>query len=151
MRTILTSENGNPLPAIQGFLRRLLETGVVDLLLVPMRTPAGTVTPALVSDPVRLSEADPLAPVMPTNTATLVGRLSYKEPRPRLGAVLRACELRALVELAKMQQASTVDVILIAMDCRDLQRTKIPGDGSKERGNGNCFSKQPPIARHSHR
>ncbi len=117
MRSILPVENQDPLPALQGFLRKMLESRLVDLLLVPMRTSSGTVTPALVSDPALCSYADPLAPVMPVNAATLASKLSYKEPRPRVGAVLRACELRALVELAKMQQACLDDLILIAMDC----------------------------------
>jgi len=35
----------------------------------------------------------------------------------RLGAVLRSCEMRALVELVKLQQASLEGVILIGIDC----------------------------------
>jgi formate dehydrogenase subunit beta len=64
-----------------------------------------------------LQYADPLAPILPVNSATLVGKLSARQPRARVGAVLRACELRALVELVKMQQASLDDLLLIAMDC----------------------------------
>jgi formate dehydrogenase (coenzyme F420) beta subunit len=117
MRTLLPNENRDPLPTLQAFLRKLLEAGLVDLLLVPMTTPTGAVVPALVSDPGLISFADPLAPVMPVNSATLAGKLSFKQPRPRVGAVLRACELRALVELAKMQQACLDDLLLIAVDC----------------------------------
>lgn len=117
MKTILPVENGETLEAIQGFLRGLLETGAVEALLVPMRTPGGAVTPALVSDPDLLAAADPLAPVMPVNAATLAGKLSIREPRAKIGAVLRSCELRALVELVKLQQASLDDLTLIAVDC----------------------------------
>ncbi|MCP4532785.1 MAG: formate dehydrogenase, partial [Delftia sp.] len=77
----------------------------------------GAVTPALVSEPELLAAADPLAPVMPVNAATLAGKLSIREPRAKLGAVLRSCELRALVELVKLQQASLDDLTLIAVDC----------------------------------
>jgi formate dehydrogenase subunit beta len=117
MKTTIPVENGGTLAAVQGFLRGLLEAGVVDALLVPMRTPRGAVTPALVSDAALLSAADPLAPVMPSNAATLAGKLSIREPRARVGAVLRSCELRALVELVKLQQASFDDLTLIAVDC----------------------------------
>jgi formate dehydrogenase subunit beta len=117
MKISIPVEQHNTMAALQGFLARLLESDMFDLLLVPMRTSSGTVTPALVSDPDLLIHADPLAPVLPVNSATLVGNLSHTQPRPRLGAVLRACELRALVELVKMQQANLDDLTLIALDC----------------------------------
>jgi len=117
MRTCIPVENGNTLGAIQAFLRKLLTQAVVDVLLVPMRTPSGSVTPALVSDPRLLSQADPLAPVLPVNAATLAGQVSVRKPRPRVGAVLRSCEARALVELVKLQQASLDDLIIISVDC----------------------------------
>jgi formate dehydrogenase subunit beta len=117
MKTLIPVAEGDIRSALQGFLRLLLENNVVDALLVPMRTPQGAVAPALVMDASLLSEADPLAPVMPGNAATLAGKLSIREPRAKVGAVLRACELRALVELVKLKQASLENLVLIAADC----------------------------------
>jgi formate dehydrogenase subunit beta len=117
MNTIIPVKNGEVLPALRRVLRGLIEIGVVEMLLVPMRTPLGSVTPALVSNPELLDAADPLAPVMPVNGATLAGMLSVREPRTKVGVVLRSCELRALVELIKVQQAHLDDLVLIAVDC----------------------------------
>jgi formate dehydrogenase subunit beta len=117
MKGIIPVQNEDPLSTLQGLLIRLLQEGEVEALLVPMRTPGGSVTPALVSNPELLAAADPLAPVMPVNAATLAGKLSIREPRARIGVVLRACELRALVELAKLQQASLDDLVTIGVDC----------------------------------
>jgi formate dehydrogenase subunit beta len=117
MRAMIPVENGDTLVAVRGFLRGLLEVGTVEALLVPMRTRVGAVTQALVSNPELLPAADPLAPVMPSNAATLAGQLSIREPRAKVGVVLRPCEMRALVELVKLQQASTDDLTLIALDC----------------------------------
>lgn len=117
MRTLIPVENEDALAAIQGFLKQLLEAGVVDALLVPMEAPGGAVTPALVSDPDLLDEANPLAPVMGLNAAPLAGRVSVREPRERVGVVLRSCELRALTELVKLQQASLDDLVTIGIDC----------------------------------
>jgi len=117
MRTLIPVENSDTLAAVRGFLRRLLEGGVVDSLLVPMETPHGAVAPALVSDPALLEHANPLAPVMGVNAARLAGRVSIREPRERVGVVLRPCELRALVELVKLQQASLDDLVTIGFDC----------------------------------
>jgi formate dehydrogenase subunit beta len=117
MRTLIPIENDDPLEAIRCFLKQLLEAAVVDALLVPMETPADTVTPALVADPALLDEANPLAPVMGLNAARLAGKVSIREPRGRIGVVLRPCELRALVELVKLQQASLDDLVTIGVDC----------------------------------
>jgi formate dehydrogenase subunit beta len=117
MRTLIPVEDNGTLAALQGFLKQLLEAGIVDALLVPMETPQGAVTPALVSDPELLDRADPLAPVMGLNAARLAGRVSVREPRERVGVVLRPCELRALVELVKLQQASLDDLVTVGLDC----------------------------------
>jgi formate dehydrogenase subunit beta len=122
MRTLIAVENDDTLAAIRGFLKQLLEAEIVDALLVSMETPAGTITPALVTDPALLDAANPLAPVMGLNAARMAGKVSIREPlgrdtRPRIGVVLRPCELRALVELVKLQQASLDDVVTIGMDC----------------------------------
>jgi formate dehydrogenase subunit beta len=114
---VLPVENNDPTAAVQGFLKRLLEADVVDALLVPMETPAGTITPALVADPDMLDAANPLAPVMGLNAARVAGRVSVREPRGRIGVVLRSCEMRALVELVKLQQASLDDLVTISIDC----------------------------------
>ena len=110
-------ENNDTLAAVRGFLRQLLEAEVVDALLVPMETPAGTITPALVADPDLLDAANPLAPVMGLNAARVAGQVSVREPRGRIGVVLRPCELRALVELVKLKQASLNDMVTIGVDC----------------------------------
>jgi len=115
--TVIPVENNDTLAAVRGFLKRLLETEVVDALLVPMETPAGAITPALVADPDLLDVANPLAPVMGLNAARVAGHVSVREPRGRIGLVLRPCELRALVELIKLKQASLDDVVTIGVDC----------------------------------
>ena len=127
MNASIQVEDGDTLKALQGFLQMLLEIGLVEALLVPLRTPGGTISPALVTDPARLSAADPLAPVLPVNGAALAGRLSFKMPREKIGVVLRACELRALVELTKMQQACLEDLTLIALDCAGTYSVPVYG------------------------
>jgi formate dehydrogenase subunit beta len=117
MRATIAVDDNDTLSAVRGFLKQLLEADVVDALLVSMETPAGTVTPALVAEPDLLDAADPLAPVMGLNAARVVGNVSIREPRGRIGVVLRPCEQRALVELVKLQQASLDDLVTIGVDC----------------------------------
>ena len=117
MNTILPLQNGDPLIALQGFLRQLLETGLVEAIFLPLEVDGGATLPALVTDPAWLDQADPLTPVMPINSARAVSTLTNKQSPARLGVVLRPCEIRALIELVKLQQATLEGVTLIGLDC----------------------------------
>ena len=104
--------------AIERLLKTLLTEGVVDGLLVPLRTLDGrNAVPTLIRDPALLERAAPLAPVLPVNAATELGRITVTGSLGRVGAVLRNCELRTAVELSKVQQVLLDDVLLIGIDC----------------------------------
>jgi formate dehydrogenase subunit beta len=105
------------LKTIQGLLRALLANGAVDGLLVPMALPSGSVAPMLVTDPDALDQADPLAPVLPINAARAASLLTATDQQRTLGLVLRPCEIRALVELVKFQQANLDNALIIGIDC----------------------------------
>lgn len=103
---------------IVGFLASLLEAGVVDALLVPVEVPSGRgVAQTLIRDRSRLEGAVPISPVMPVNSATIVSNLTAEQREGKLGVVLRSCEIRALVELVKLKQASLENVVVIGVDC----------------------------------
>jgi formate dehydrogenase subunit beta len=116
--TLPVGESGI-LESIRSFLTSLLQKGLVDALLVPLELPGGgNVVPTMVSDADRLGAANPLAPVMPVNAARLVSDITILSGSPkRLGVVLNPCELRALVELVKLKQASLDNLLLIGVDC----------------------------------
>ena len=106
------------LETMTAFLRGLLERGVVDALLAPRHTPAGdNVVQTLFTDPAKLEGIDLIAPVLPVNSAKLVSDLTETGAGGRLGVVLRSCEVRALIELVKLKQASLDNVVLIGVDC----------------------------------
>ena len=117
MNTVIPVENEDVLKAVRGFLRSLMASGAVEALFVPLEVSQGFTQPALVTDADRLELANPLAMVMPINNARAVSALTGKHTPKPLGVVLRACELRALIELVKLQQASLENVITIGFDC----------------------------------
>jgi len=123
MRTTISVDNKDVLAAVQSFLRKLLDSGLVDALYIPLESADGTLIPSLVVDPVLLEDANPLAPVMPINGARAVSALTNKGDSFRLGAVLRPCEQRALIELVKLQQASLEKLVLISFDCPGTYET----------------------------
>jgi formate dehydrogenase subunit beta len=124
--TMLPVKEGDVLGALQGFLGALLENQIVDALLVPLEIGQGrSLAQTLVQDPAYLSETNPFSPVMPVNSATLVSQLTGDKPsqltgdKPsqKVGVVLRSCEMRALIELVKLQQANLDNLTIIGVDC----------------------------------
>jgi formate dehydrogenase (coenzyme F420) beta subunit len=110
--------NEGPTAAVRRLLADLLERRVVDAVLVPMVQPQGRhLTHALVSEPAKLAQAQPLAPSMAVNAARLVSKLSIREPSERIAVVLRPCEERALIELVKLHQASLENIYTVVHDC----------------------------------
>ena len=106
------------LVTLRSFLANLLKEGIVDYLLVPQEISNGrTLTQTLVTKPANLGGANPFSPVMPMNSASIVSKLTARKPKKKLGAVLKPCEIRALVELVKLGQASLEHLVIIGTDC----------------------------------
>jgi formate dehydrogenase subunit beta len=106
------------LGALRGFFREILEVDYIKAILIPQHLPMKTmVMPTLVADPDQLDGVDPLAPAFPLNAAKIVSRLTRKPIGSKVAVVLRPCEIRAFVELVKLKQGRTDDVVLIGMDC----------------------------------
>jgi len=118
-RAILEVSEGQAEVALRAFLKQLLDNNVVEALLVPQVVEGGkNVAQGLVTAGDSLDRADPLAPVMPVNSARIVSAMTKKSPPSRkMAIVLRPCELRALVELVKLKQASLENIVTIGVDC----------------------------------
>jgi formate dehydrogenase subunit beta len=131
--------------AIREFLGALLESGAVQAVLAPKRTPAGDmVTQALVTDAALLDGVDPLAPIQMINAAHAVRELAkeaLERSNGKIAAVLRPCEVRAVIELVKLKQILPDSLYLIGYDCPGvyditvyLDRVREAGDADKVRG-----------------
>lgn len=114
---IIEAQKGEIPGALRAFLSRLIEAGVVDYLLLPRRTAKGkTVTQTLVKGSEHLDGANPFSPVMAANSAAMAAQLS-RGTAGRVGVVLKPCEIRALVELAKLGQARLDNLFVIGVEC----------------------------------
>ena len=114
----LEVKNGDIVAGVRCFLQSLLLTETVRAVLVPQHLPMKSmVMPTLVTEADRLEGADPLAPCFPMNAARIASRLARKPMGVKWAAVLRPCEIRALIELVKLKQARTDEFILISIDC----------------------------------
>ena len=118
VEAVLKAEKGDILGTSRNFLSKLLAEGLVDYLLVPLEISHGrTLAPTLVKEPARLDRANPFSPVLPVSGAAIVAQLTADKPGKKLGAVLKPCEIRGLVELVKLGQASLENVAIIGTDC----------------------------------
>jgi len=104
--------------AIVGFLKSLLEKGVVEAIMVPKALPSkdGFVQ-TLIRNPEMLNGVSVLSPTMPVQSARVVSNLTVKNLEKKVAAVLKACEVRAAVELAKFLQVKSDHLYLIGIDC----------------------------------
>jgi len=108
----------NPVGALQDFLKKLLNDEEVGAVLVPKHLQAkGTVMPTLITKPEEMDSADPLAPSFPLNAAKLVAKLTRGAAGEKVAAVLRPCEIRAFIELVKLNQGSLEEVLIVGVDC----------------------------------
>jgi len=104
--------------AVQDLLWQLMDQDAVQALLVPLQAhPHEAPAPTLIKNRERLDKANPLAPVMTLNSAKIVGLLLAQESGKRLAAVMRPCEARSLVELAKQQKVDLTDLVMVSIDC----------------------------------
>lgn len=105
--------------ALASFLGRMLTDGIIGSLLVPQDTGSGkSAVMTLVKSPEALKSVNPFAPVSMINSARIVSELTAKAAPPeKIGALMRSCEVRALYELVKFNQAGLENLVIIGMDC----------------------------------
>lgn len=117
-RAVVKVSEGRTEEAIIGFLKTLLEKGVVEAMVVPKRLPSGDgFVQTLIRDPEKLNGVCVLSPTMPVQSARVASHLTTKNLGKKVAAVLKACEIRAIVELTKFLQVKLDNLYLIGIDC----------------------------------
>jgi formate dehydrogenase subunit beta len=133
----LGARNGDENAALRELLKDVLAQPEISAVVAPLGGAGDAVMPALVSDPDRLDDARPLSPSFPVNAARLMSRLTRKPARGRIAALLRPCEIRAFVELVKLNQADRAQAVIIGFDCpgamtnRDYATWAASGDAAE--------------------
>jgi formate dehydrogenase subunit beta len=104
--------------SINEFLKNLLSSKKIHALLVEQATPSNKVTfPTFISDPKKL-QANVLAPVLSVSTAQIVSKMTKMQAASKpIGVVIRPCQIRALIELQKLNQAKLDNLLIIGVDC----------------------------------
>ena len=118
-KVVLEVKEGNLNQTLRGFFAELLTKGNLDALLIPLELPSKVnVVPTLVTEVEKLECAVLPAPVMTVNAARIISDMTKFTPSSKkIGVVLRNCEIRALLELVKLRQASLENMIIFGIDC----------------------------------
>ena len=113
-------KDGGVTGAMRQLLKQLLERKLVDAVLVPLELPSReNVVQSLVTRAEVLDAADPAGPGAAGdhggNIISKITRLASSQKK--VAVVARPCELRALIELVKLKQASLNNIVLVGVDC----------------------------------
>ncbi|MBN2185247.1 MAG: hypothetical protein JW746_07960 [Candidatus Krumholzibacteriota bacterium] len=105
--------------SLHDFLKIAVDKGAVDSVLAPVKVPAeNSYAWILMNDPAVIESASPVAPVMPVQGAKALKSLTRKgKGESRILAVMRPCEIRAGIELMKLNQVHFDNIVLVSYDC----------------------------------
>jgi formate dehydrogenase subunit beta len=119
MDTLWTLEtHGDPLGAVRGLMQAVWSQSSLDGMLVPLNGDGHILTkPRLLENPAQLEEVNPFKPLMMENASRQVPRLRAERPNARLGALLRPCEMRALIEMVKHDSFDLDGFLTVSVDC----------------------------------
>ncbi|MBN1504356.1 MAG: 4Fe-4S dicluster domain-containing protein [Candidatus Eisenbacteria bacterium] len=119
--------------AVRALLRSLIEGGKVEGVFTLARVNNKGVGYALIRDPEKIEQAEPFYPWMPSSGGKQLSRLVSLSRRPRpLAVVLRPCELRAFVELVKLEQCRRDKLVLISSTCGGVYPVETLSDGNPD-------------------
>jgi len=117
-RAVVKVSEGRTEEAIIGFLKSLLEKGVVEAIVIPKILPSGDgFVQTLIRDLEKLNGVCAYSPTMPVQSARVASNLTVKNLGKKVAAVLKSCEIRAMVELTKFLQVKLDNLYLIGIDC----------------------------------
>ena len=115
----MINTHGDPLGALRYFVRTIWEQSNLDGMLVPTDSLlSGKVEPRILKNPSLLDQVNPFKPLMSINAAKWIPEIINRRQHSKLGAILRPCEVRALIEMSKRHSKPLLDKLLtINIDC----------------------------------
>jgi formate dehydrogenase subunit beta len=96
-----------------------MDKGIFDAILIPMKVPAGdSYVYVLIKDKSLIKDVLPFPPIMSVQGAKAVSSITkLGKGNIKIAAVMRPCEIRATIELAKLEQTNLENITLVSMDC----------------------------------
>jgi len=121
--------------ALVHLTRDILKRGLVASAMIPMAGPDGSCPWTLIMDPDILDRSRPMPRVMSVQGAKALASFTRSAVQGRVLAVMRPCEVRAAIELSKLDQIDLEGVVLLSMDCSGvfpMQKRNVGLEGSPD-------------------
>ncbi|KPJ73775.1 hypothetical protein AMJ52_03170 [candidate division TA06 bacterium DG_78] len=119
-----------PDDAIRELLLSLFERKKIGGVFALAKTNTHNYAYALITNKELLKNITPTIPLMPANAGKLLSRLTMIEPvSTPIAVVVRPCELRALFELVKLEQAKLDNLLFVSFTCSGVYPTRFMIDG----------------------
>lgn len=110
--------NNRPNQALSQALGKLLDKGLVSGVMAPGITKgSGLPMPVLFTRGDAMQSSIPLAPAAGVSAAVQAARIGRKVKDKRVAVVLKPCEVRGVIELAKLNQTALEALVIISMEC----------------------------------
>jgi formate dehydrogenase subunit beta len=110
--------HGDPIGTLRNLVKQIWSE--VDLDGMVVTTNGGgneSMFPRYITDVDLIDEINPFKPIMEINTAKLIPGFLAQNPDAKIAAMLRPCELRALIEISKHTSLKLENLITISVDC----------------------------------
>lgn len=124
--------DAGPAETVREFLEQLIRQGQADRLFAPVMS-AGESYQVKVVEAGEFGSISALTPRMTENGAAALRLALQAEPEARFLAVLRPCELRAVVELAKRDQIAMDRLVAVGIDCLSTYEQAYAESGGSRR------------------
>ncbi len=109
---------GNVKELLGNFLVSLFDSGKVKGIIGLRRSSPNSASFVFTTNRVGIKEIDPFLPDYPVQCAEIVKRFTFLTPsEENVLFILRPCELRAVVELFKLNQLKLDNILFLSMDC----------------------------------
>jgi len=106
--------HGDPIGTVQNLIKAIWAQANLDGILAAVN---GGRNARLIEQPETMSEVNPFKPLMVQNLARVVPTMLETRPAARLGALLRPCEMRALIEMSKRASIHRERLVTLCVDC----------------------------------
>ncbi len=126
-----------PDDTLRDMLASLMDKGTVGGVFALALTGENSYSYALITNKELLDHVVPTLPLMPANAGRLVSRFTMLEPvKVPIAVIMRPCELRALFELVKLEQARLDNLLFISYTCGGVLEMVVAKDGLQSKLDG---------------
>ncbi|HEX9091715.1 MAG TPA: hypothetical protein VF831_09515, partial [Anaerolineales bacterium] len=109
---------GDPLGKLHEFITHVWQSTDLDGMLVTTSNGDKTkAIPRYLTELTAITQINPFMPLMEINAARMVPSILRDHPGKRVGALLRPCETRALIEMTKHIPIKTDGLLTLSVDC----------------------------------